>query len=110
ALDEGEARLWIDVSGHVAREPAGTLPGSDARAVEAGVRELETARADLSRRLETAMVAGRDWSTKVWRAIFQGDHPLWAELAPRVLWELRASGARRPFALGPSGPEDLFGE
>lgn len=111
ALDEGEAQLWIDVSGEVAREPAGTLPGADARAVEAGVRELEGARADLVRRLETAMISRRDWSVRVWRAIFQGDHALWTELAPRALWELRAAGQPpRPFALGPGGPEDLFGE
>lgn len=111
ALDDGEARLWIDVSGQVAREPAGTLPGADARAVEAGVRELEAARADLIRRLEGAMVSGRSWTVAMWRAVFQGEHPLWAELAPRVLWELRAPGRpERPFALGPGGAEDLFGE
>jgi hypothetical protein len=111
ALDEGEAQLWIDVAGEVAREPAGTLPGSDARAVEAAVRELEAARADLARRLEAAMVSGRDWPVRVWRAIFQGDHPLWTELAPRALWELRAPGQPpRAFALGSGGPEDLFGE
>ncbi|MCO5167400.1 MAG: DUF4132 domain-containing protein [Planctomycetes bacterium] len=110
ALDEGDALLWVDAAGEVAREPAGALPGPDARVVEAATRELEAARGELARRLEAAMVSRRSWAVTVWRAIFQGEHPLWAELAPRVVWELRGPAGARAFALGPAGPEDLFGE
>lgn len=110
ALDEGDALLWIGPRGDVRREPAGPLSGADARVVEAATRELEAARSELARRLEAALVSGRDWAVGVWRAVFAADHPLWSELAPRVLWELRTGDERRPFALGPSGPEDLFGE
>ncbi|MBX3466583.1 MAG: DUF4132 domain-containing protein [Planctomycetes bacterium] len=110
ALDEGDALLWVDASGEVVREPAGALSGPDARVVEAATRDLEAARGELTRRLEAAMVARRAWTAPVWRALFQGEHPLWAELAPRALWELRAPSGARAFALGARGPEDLFGE
>lgn len=122
ALDDGDAFLWLGPRGEVLRDPAGPLTGADARVVEAATRELEAARGELARRLEAALVSGRDWAPTVWRAIFQGEHPLWSALAAQVLWELRAGGARRPFVVGPgpggatsstsstSSAEDLFGE
>ncbi len=110
ALDDGDAFLWVGPRGEVHREPAGPLAGADARVVEAATRELEAARAELARRLEAALVSGRDWAPAVWRAIFQAEHPLWSELAARLVWELRAGAERRPFMVGPDGPEDLFGE
>jgi hypothetical protein len=125
-LDEGDAFLAIGPRGEVTvtleGPPGLRLAGPDARAVETATRELEAARQDLTRRLEVALVAGRRWSAAAWRAIFQGEHPLWSDLAPRLLWE-RVTRARTrddhagaddevrcAFALGPQGPEDLFGE
>lgn len=112
-LDEGgEVRLRPAADGTIERESGSTtsprLAAADARAVEAAERELAAAREDLIRRLEQVLVHARAWPVRLWRAIFLGGHPLWADLARRCLWELRGTPARA-FELGDGGPEDVFG-
>lgn len=116
--DGGEAKLRIAADGTleqtVALEPGGPpgavtplgagprLGSADARSIEAAARELTQARGDLARRLELALVTGRGWPVSLWRATFASGHPLWADLAPRVLWELRGPSGATAFELGPT--------
>ena len=115
--DGGEAKLRIASDGTleqtIALEPGGPpgavtplgagarLGPADTRSIEAAARELTQARGDLARRLELALTSGRGWPVRLWKATFQAGHPLWADLAPRVLWELRGTSTTA-FELGPT--------
>lgn len=101
-----DARLSLDADGSVVVAlPAGASPG-ERRAVEHAVDELKGARAELVRRLEAAMLGGRRWRLAPWRLVFL-DHPLWRDLASRLVWRLGATC----FELDPDGTaRDLFGD
>ena len=111
-----DARLTIDPAGEVvASIPEGTSPG-ERRAVESATEELRAARRELVRRLEQAMVSGRTWRLVPWRTIFL-EHPLWRDLATRLVWWARAGERRTAFTLepDPAAPggwvaRDLFGD
>ncbi|RMG11571.1 MAG: DUF4132 domain-containing protein [Planctomycetota bacterium] len=107
--DGGEVRIGLGSAGELFREgrPAGL---ADRRAVENAERTLLAARDDLARRLERALVSGRDWSLPLWRELFRGDHPLRRDAAERVIWERRGDAAPTPFVWEGDAARDLFGD
>lgn len=111
-----EARLALDPGGEVAVEVvrAGAaaaesdLEREERQAIETARRELASARDELARRLEGALVSGRGWPLPVWEGLFRA-HPLGADLAGRLVWTRRRGDEVVAFDLRPA-PADLFGE
>ncbi|MDF1488943.1 DUF4132 domain-containing protein [Tessaracoccus caeni] len=100
------ARFGIDLS-----DPDGTpikalsapRVSDDADAAAEAKKQLVASRKEVKAvltaqtgRLHDAMCAGRTWSAQVWREVMLG-HPLMAQLASRLIWEILGETGRRRF-------------
>jgi hypothetical protein len=65
-------------------------------------KELRSVAADQVRRIERAMVSGRDWSVDEFRRYF-AEHPLTRHLARRLVWLAETDGARCGFRIAEDG-------
>ncbi|MGE0712456.1 MAG: DUF4132 domain-containing protein [Planctomycetota bacterium] len=111
-LEEGGVvRARIDARGELARDTQTRLGSVDERALQSAERALRAAWDELGERLERALVSERRWAPGLWRELALGEHPLWRDLARRVLWEQEAPGEPLRFTLDEAGQaRDLFGE
>jgi hypothetical protein len=65
-------------------------------------KDLRTVAADLVKRLETAMVDGREWTQANFREYYV-DHALSGHLARRLVWTAEHAGARTDFRVAEDG-------
>ncbi|GAA2159936.1 MULTISPECIES: DUF4132 domain-containing protein [Glycomyces] len=65
-------------------------------------KDMRTVAADLVKRLESAMIDGREWTMADFRA-YQVAHPLTGQLARRLVWTAEHAGARTAFRVAEDG-------
>jgi hypothetical protein len=110
-LEEGGvARVRIDAAGEILREAPPDLCAADRRALNAASKGLRAAWDDLAQRLEQALMGQRAWAPRLWRTLFLGSHPLWSDLATRLVWEQVGEGEALRFSVEGGELRDLFAE